>query len=120
MLFAQQLRCAVLIGLSLTVAGSPTAAQEPAPLELTVAISATWVPYSFLDSDQRARGMLVDLWRLFGEKNDVEINFELTDWQASLDLADNGYEVILVEKSPSIGGTMAKLDKTFPTMDCSI
>jgi len=28
--------------------------------------------------------------------------------------------VILVEKSPSIGGTMAKLDKTFPTMDCSI
>ncbi len=40
--------------------------------------------------------------------------------QASLDLADNGYEVILVEKSPSIGGTMAQLDKTFPTMDCSI
>jgi len=40
--------------------------------------------------------------------------------QAALDLADNGYEVILVEKSPSIGGTMAQLDKTFPTMDCSI
>ena len=40
--------------------------------------------------------------------------------QAALDLADNGFEVVLVEKSPSIGGTMAKLDKTFPTMDCSI
>lgn len=40
--------------------------------------------------------------------------------QAALDLADNGYEVVLVEKSPSIGGTMALLDKTFPTMDCSI
>ncbi|QTA79151.1 FAD-dependent oxidoreductase domain-containing protein [Desulfonema limicola] len=40
--------------------------------------------------------------------------------QAALDLADNGYQVILVEKSPSIGGTMARLDKTFPTMDCSI
>jgi len=40
--------------------------------------------------------------------------------QASLDLADNGYEVILVEKNASIGGTMAQLDKTFPTMDCSI
>ncbi len=40
--------------------------------------------------------------------------------QASLDLADNGYEVILVEKRPSIGGKMAQLDKTFPTMDCSI
>lgn len=40
--------------------------------------------------------------------------------QASLDLADNGYDVVLVEKSPSIGGVMAQLDKTFPTMDCSI
>ena len=40
--------------------------------------------------------------------------------QAALDLADNGYDVVLVEKNPSIGGTMAQLDKTFPTMDCSI
>lgn len=40
--------------------------------------------------------------------------------QASLDLADNGFDVVLVEKRPSIGGTMAQLDKTFPTMDCSI
>lgn len=40
--------------------------------------------------------------------------------QASLDLADAGYQVHLVEKEASIGGLMAKLDKTFPTMDCSI
>ena len=40
--------------------------------------------------------------------------------QTALDLADTGYQVILVEKSPSIGGLMARLDKTFPTMDCSI
>ncbi len=40
--------------------------------------------------------------------------------QAALDLADNGYDVVLVEKKPSIGGLMAGLDKTFPTMDCSI
>ena len=40
--------------------------------------------------------------------------------QAALDLADAGYKVILVEKQPSIGGIMARLDKTFPTMDCSI
>ncbi len=40
--------------------------------------------------------------------------------QAALDLADTGYKVYLIEKSPSIGGTMAQLDKTFPTMDCSI
>jgi heterodisulfide reductase subunit A len=40
--------------------------------------------------------------------------------QSALDLADNGYDVVLVEKQPSIGGIMAQLDKTFPTMDCAI
>lgn len=40
--------------------------------------------------------------------------------QAALDLADAGHRVYLVEKEPSIGGNMARLDKTFPTMDCSI
>ena len=40
--------------------------------------------------------------------------------QAALDLAESGYKVYLVEKSPAIGGVMAQLDKTFPTCDCSI
>jgi heterodisulfide reductase subunit A2 len=40
--------------------------------------------------------------------------------QASLDLASAGFKVYLVEKSPSIGGHMAQLDKTFPTNDCSM
>ena len=40
--------------------------------------------------------------------------------QASLDLADSGYKVYLVEKSPAIGGHMAQLDKTYPTNDCSM
>ena len=40
--------------------------------------------------------------------------------QASLDLADSGYFVYLLEKSPGIGGGMAKLDKTFPTNDCAM
>jgi heterodisulfide reductase subunit A len=40
--------------------------------------------------------------------------------QASLDLANRGTKVYLVEKTPSIGGRMAQLDKTFPTLDCSI
>jgi heterodisulfide reductase subunit A len=40
--------------------------------------------------------------------------------QAALDLADAGHQVYLVEKEPSIGGKMAQLDKTYPTMDCSI
>ncbi|MFQ5901221.1 MAG: 4Fe-4S binding protein [Thermodesulfobacteriota bacterium] len=39
--------------------------------------------------------------------------------QAALDIASSGYEVVLVEKGPSIGGRMAMLDKTFPTLDCS-
>ena len=40
--------------------------------------------------------------------------------QAALDMADGGLDVYLVEKEPSIGGIMAQLDKTYPTMDCSI
>ena len=40
--------------------------------------------------------------------------------QASLDLAESGYYVYLIEKSPGIGGTMAQLDKTFPTNDCAM
>jgi len=39
--------------------------------------------------------------------------------QAALDIADQNFQVILVEKTPSIGGVMAMLDKTFPTLDCS-
>jgi excisionase family DNA binding protein len=40
--------------------------------------------------------------------------------QASLDLADSGYYVYLVEKGPGIGGKMAQLDKTYPTNDCAM
>ena len=40
--------------------------------------------------------------------------------QASLDLADSGYYVYLVESSSSIGGMMSQLDKTFPTNDCAM
>ena len=40
--------------------------------------------------------------------------------QASLDLADSGYFVHLVEKSAAIGGLMSALDKTFPTNDCAM
>lgn len=40
--------------------------------------------------------------------------------QAALDCADGGLDVVLVEKSSSVGGMMARLDKTFPTVDCSI
>jgi len=40
--------------------------------------------------------------------------------QAALDLANSDYNVHLVEKGPTIGGLMARLDKTFPTNDCTM
>jgi len=40
--------------------------------------------------------------------------------QSALDLADSGFYVHLVEKSPGIGGVMSQLDKTFPTNDCAM
>src|SRR5512136_2923936 len=44
----------------------------------------------------------------------------ISGMQSALDLADSGYKVYLVEKQASIGGTMAQLDKTFPTNDCAM
>ncbi len=40
--------------------------------------------------------------------------------QSALDLADSGYYVYLLESTPSIGGAMSQLDKTFPTNDCAM
>jgi heterodisulfide reductase subunit A-like polyferredoxin len=44
----------------------------------------------------------------------------ITGMQSALDLADSGFYVHLVEKSPAIGGIMSQLDKTFPTNDCAM
>lgn len=52
-------------------------------------------------------------------KSALVIGGGIAGMQASLDLADQGFQVYLVEKNPSIGGNMAKLDRTFPTMDCA-
>jgi len=40
--------------------------------------------------------------------------------QAALDLANSGFFVHLIERSPAVGGAMAQLDKTFPTNDCAM
>jgi heterodisulfide reductase subunit A len=53
-------------------------------------------------------------------KRALVIGGGVTGIEAALQLADAGHETILVEKEPSIGGIMAQLDKTYPTMDCSI
>ena len=44
----------------------------------------------------------------------------ISGMQAALDMADSGYLVHVVEKSPAIGGVMSELDKTFPTNDCAM
>ena len=77
----------------------------------------------------------IDLVRILVEK--VKVNHELTSIkvpvtktalvigggiagiQASLDIANTGHKVILIEKDPSIGGHMSQLSETFPTLDCS-
>jgi len=50
----------------------------------------------------------------------VVIGGGISGMQSALDLADAGFFVYLVERSPSIGGVMAQLDKTFPTNDCAM
>ena len=56
-----------------------------------------------------------------GNRGDVlVVGGGISGIQASLDLADMGFKVYLVDKSPALGGKMAQLDKTFPTNDCSM
>ncbi len=55
-----------------------------------------------------------------GHKSVLVVGGGIAGIQASLDLANMGFKVHLVEKSPSIGGRMAQLDKTFPTNDCAM
>ena len=65
---------------------------------------------------QQFSGKLED--RNFGDV--MVVGGGISGVQASLDLANAGFKVYLVDKAPAIGGHMAQLDKTFPTNDCSI
>jgi heterodisulfide reductase subunit A len=56
----------------------------------------------------------------FVNRDVLVIGGGIAGMQASLDLAEMGFQVHLVEKLPSIGGKMAQLDKTFPTNDCAL
>ena len=60
-----------------------------------------------------------------GEKRSIDadvliIGAGISGMQAALDVADKGYKVVIIDKTSTIGGAMVKLDKTFPTNDCSI
>jgi heterodisulfide reductase subunit A len=77
-----------------------------------------------MEVDSQAREAGLELAELPAEpveqKRALVIGGGISGIQAALDLANARIRVTLVEKSPSLGGHMAQLDKTFPTMDCSI
>jgi heterodisulfide reductase subunit A len=61
---------------------------------------------------------MITMSQIFGSV--VVVGGGIAGMQAALDLADSGFFVYLVERSSSIGGIMAQLDKTFPTNDCAM
>ena len=65
---------------------------------------------------------LIDIEEMGGKKKlrALVVGGGIAGIQAALDLANARIPVTVVEKSPSLGGRMAQLDKTFPTMDCAI
>lgn len=64
--------------------------QPLTPKRLIVSNSKAWKPYSFLDDANQPAGILIDLWKAYGEANDVVIEFKLVDWQESIDLVKAG------------------------------
>ncbi len=77
-----------------------------------------------IDLIDMAVGKVARLQPLLSSKVDVNkrtlvIGGGIAGIQAALDVADSGHEVVLVERTPTIGGNMARMDKVFPTLDCS-
>ena len=68
----------------------------------------------------RKRGIIMAKKKQDREGTVMVVGGGVAGVQAALDLTELGYYVYLVEKSPSVGGVMAQLDKTFPTNDCSL
>ncbi|MCL9773654.1 sensor domain-containing diguanylate cyclase [Vibrio methylphosphonaticus] len=62
---------------------------QAAPETLTISNSKAWKPYSYLDEDGEPAGILIDLWKSYGQANDVEVVFHLVDWQSSIDLVSD-------------------------------
>ncbi|WP_394201729.1 diguanylate cyclase [Shewanella waksmanii] len=57
---------------------------------LVVANSKAWKPFSYLDSNNQPQGLLIDYWQAYGDINNINIEFKLTDWNQSLALVRNG------------------------------
>lgn len=82
----------ILFALLLFFQLSAASAQAKEAMEtLTVTNSDAWAPYSFIGDNGEPRGLLIDLWREFGRRNNRRIEFKLMDWSDSLKaLKDNG------------------------------
>jgi diguanylate cyclase (GGDEF)-like protein len=74
----------------LATLGASAATTPQLPEHLVVANSSSWIPYSFLDKEGQPRGILVDLWRLYAEKNNIDVEFKLVDWADSIELVRIG------------------------------
>ncbi len=91
----------------------------------------SWVTMNREDATSKARALIngalarvkfhepLEMRRVTIGKRVMIVGGGIAGIEAALQIADAGYEVILVEKEESIGGHMAKFDKTFPTLDCS-
>jgi len=73
-----------------------------------------------VDRETEEETMNAEAVEAVSDKRALVIGGGIAGIQAALDLADARIPVTLVEKSPTLGGRMAQLDKTFPTMDCAI
>ena len=75
------------------ISAVPAKAKE-IPDTLTITNSNAWPPYSFIGDNGEPRGVLVDLWREFGRRNNKKIEFKLVNWSKSLDLLKKEKEII--------------------------
>ncbi|MGB5298668.1 MAG: sensor domain-containing diguanylate cyclase [Thiogranum sp.] len=83
-------KIAFILFFLLAALGASAATTSELPDRLVVANSSSWVPYSFLDQEGQPRGILVDLWRLYADKNNIDVEFKLVDWADSIDLVRTG------------------------------
>jgi heterodisulfide reductase subunit A len=76
--------------------------------------------YHQLNNRQLNKGVIMGSTKSSKSGSVMVVGAGIAGMQAALDLANSDYNVYLVEKSPTIGGLMARLDKTFPTNDCTM
>lgn len=72
-----------------------------------------------MTTDRKSKSSSVDSSTQIRSNEALVVGGGVAGMQAALDIANQGFKVTLLEKSPSIGGVMAQIDKTFPTLDCS-